>query len=313
MINSFSAFQASSALFGRAYSLAIGKPNQTAALQYGNVGKDPAPLRVKFDINKFSSGPSGRAKIEIYNLSQQSRQAIDQGQVVLLKAGYQKVFDQLFVGNIVPLGFESTRSGPDIITKIECGDGESSIIMARLDKSYPAGTSVLQILQDCAGAMHTEDSFNPQGTDSGIVFLPLNPVYNNGFVAKGPVSDTLTAILKPLGLEWSVQNGDLNVLPKTGHNGQTAIVISSATGMIGVPSGTKQLMKFTNLLNPKILPGSLIKLVSENSSLNGFYRVRNGHYEGDTHENKWQVECECLPMPNIVQNLANISLLSGVA
>lgn len=310
-INAFSNFQPRDFLFGRSYTVTIGAPNQTGALQYGTVGKSPAPIRVKFDIDKNSLGTSNKAKIELYNLSVQSRQSIKKGFIVQVKAGYQGIMDTLFVGNVLTNGIGSDRKGPDIVTSIECGDGESSIVMARLDKSYPAGVTVLQILQDCASAMHLEDSFNPQGIGSGIVFLPENPVYNKGFNAKGAVSDTLTKVLKNLGLEWSVQDGNLNVIPKTGHNGQTAIVVSSKTGMIGVPSSNDQVTKFKSLLNPKLRPAALIKLDSENTALNGFYKIRRSHFEGDSHENSWNVECECIQMPNVVQSLSNINLLSG--
>lgn len=312
MINSsFLNFQQQNQFFGRAYSLAMGAPNQVGALVYGNIGTDPAPLKIKFDIDKNSLGSSNKAKIEIYNLSQQTRQAIKKGYIVQLKAGYQSGYDIIFTGNILPNGIGSKRSNADIITTIECGDGESAIVMAALDKSYPAGITALQILRDCATAMNLENSVNPEGISSGIVFLPNNTVYNKGFVAKGPASATLDKICKPLGLEWSVQNNNLNVIPKTGHNGQTAILISKDTGMIGVPSQNDQMTKFTALLNPRIVPGSLIKLESENTLLNGFYRIRRSHFEGDTHDNKWQVETECISMPNVVQQYSNINLLQG--
>jgi hypothetical protein len=298
------------ALFGRNYSVAIGAPNQTAALLYGLIPPSlNAPLRVRFDIDKNPLGTSNKAKIEIFNMSNNSKQSIDKGYIVQLKAGYQGILNTLFIGNVLPDGIGSTRSGPDIITSLECGDGESSIATARLDKSYPAGTTALQILQDCASAMNVENNFNPDGTGSGIVFLPNNPVYNNGFSARGPVSDTLNKVLKRLGLEWSIQNGNLNVVPKTGHNGQQAVVVSVNTGMIGVPSNNGQVTKFTSLLNPSLIPGALVQLQSENTVLNGFYRIRRSHFEGDTHENKWQVDCECIKMNNVVQTFSNVNLI----
>lgn len=307
--NSFGAFQPQSFLFGRQYSVVIGAPNQTGAIQYGNVGKKPAPLRVKFDIEKNMLNVSNKAKIEIYNMSQQSRQAIKKGYLVQLKAGYKGLFQQLFVGNVLPNGIGSTRHGPEILTALECGDGESSIVMARLDKSYSSGVTVLQILKDCAGAMNLEDDFNPDGVNSGLVYLPNNPAYGKGFNAKGPVSDTLNKILRPLGLEWSVQDGNLNVIPKTAHNGNQAIIVSTATGMIGVPSSNDQCMKFSSLLNPNLRPGALVKLESDNIALNGFYKIRKSHFEGDTHENKWNVDCECVTAPNIAQTLSSMNLL----
>lgn len=314
MINSFSNFLSGNYLFNRAYELAIGAPNQTSALKYGNIdAKNPSPLRVSFEIDKFSLNTSNKAKISVYNLTQAHRQAIKRGFLITLKAGYKTVYDQLFVGNILPLGLGSERHEADIVTTFECGDGESSIILANLDKSYPAGVSKFSIVQDCAKAMHLENDTNPDGVNAGITLGVLNSgVYNTGFTVRGSVADTLSKVLTPLGLEWSIQNGAINIIPKTGHNGQTAIVVSTETGMIGVPSQDGDMMKFSSLLNPQLVPGALVNVKSKNTDVNGYYRIRKSHFEGDTHENnKWNVNCECVTMPNVVQSLVNTNLLQG--
>lgn len=312
-INNVSGLFGPGPLFGRRYSIAIGAPNQTAALQYGTESNPPSPIRIKFDVDKPSSSFS-KAKIELYNLSTQSRQAIKKGYIVLIRAGYKGIVDQVFVGNVSPYGIGAKRNGPDIVTTLECGGGESAVVMSKLDKSYGAGTTILQILQDCATALHTENAINPEGINAGLAIGIPTVVFNKGFTARGPVSDTLDKILKPQGLEWSVQNGNLNIVPKTSYNGQQAIVVSSDTGMIGVPSLNEGFVKFSHLLNPKLIPGALINLKSENTALNGFYRIRRSHFDADSHDNKWGLDCECISMPN-VQPLANTNLLSlgGIA
>ena len=73
--------------------------------------------------------------------------------------------------------------------------------------------------------------------------------------------------------------------------------------MIGVPSNNNDCTQFVSLLNPKLTPGSLVQLISENATLNGFYTLRRSHYEGDSHDSKWQVTCEGRPQGSIVQNL----------
>lgn len=290
-------------LFKRSYAVNIGQLGQTAGLQYGTIGLHPAPLRIKFDIDKNMVGSSNKSKIELYNLSQQSRQGIKKGYVIQLLAGYNGLISQLFLGNVLPNGLTSTRNGPDIVTSMECGDGESAITFSRLDKTYPAGTTLVQILSDVAVAMSLITSYNPVGVNAGIVLGIPNLVYNNGYVAHGPCNELLNVLLKPQGLEWSVQNGNLNITPIGKYNGQSAIVVSSETGMIGTPSSNDQFTQFTSLLNPRIIPGCLVQLQSENTTLNGFYTVRRCHYEGDTHDTKWQVACEAVLQPGVSQNL----------
>ena len=289
-------------LFGRAYAVSIGTPGQSSALQYGTIGNNPAPLRVRFDIDKNSIGASNKAKIELYNLAAQTRQAIKKGYVIQLQVGYNSLIDTVFIGNVI--NTKSDRNGPDIITSLECGDGESAITYSVLDKSYPAGTTLVQILQDTAKAMSLGNPTNPVGINSGIAVGIPNQVFNKGFIAHGPCKDTLDKLLIPQGLEWSIQNGNLNIIPITNYNGQNAIVVSSSTGMIGVPSKNEFFLIFEHLINPKIVPGALIQMVSENAALNGFNKIKRSHFEGDSHDQKWQISCEATSMPNITQNLA---------
>lgn len=289
-------------LFNRAYAVSLGPPNQVSALQYGTLGLNPAPLRVRFDIDKnlFGASPN-HSKIELYNLSIESRQAIKKGYLVQLQAGYNNLIGTIFTGNVFKA--TSDRKGPDIITTLECLDGGSAITYARLDKSYPAGVTNFQILTDIATAMSITANYQPVSVNAGVALGIPRVTYNTGFVATGPCKDTLDKLCKPQGLEWSIQNGNLNIIPQSAYDGNSAQVVSIGTGMIGVPSTNDYFTQFTSLLNPKIVPGSLAQLISENASLNGYYKVRRSHYEGDSHDNKWQVACEATPQAGIVQNL----------
>lgn len=298
-------------LFNRTYSIAIGAPNQTAAIQYANFsipGKNntvipPSPLRIKFDIEKNLVGTPNNAKFELFNMSVNSRQGIKKGYIILLQAGYNGLIQTLFTGNVVPLGLKTERHGADTITKIECGDGESAIVMTNLDQSYPPGTDLFQVLQDISDEMGVDTNVDPDGTGVGIVVGIPNYTYGRGLTISGPVNRSLDKLLKPRGLRWSVQNGNLTIMPATGYDGKSAIVVSALTGMIGTPSNNDQYMEFASLLNPNIVPGALVQMISENTALNGFYKVMTAHYEGDTHDNQWQVKTQCIAMPNIIQKL----------
>ena len=297
-------------LFKRAYAVALGPPNQTTALQYGtivqssNVGPTlpPSPLKIRFEIDKNMYGTSpNHSKVELFNLATQTRQNIKKGYLVQLQAGYNNLIGTIFTGNVFIS--KSDRNGPDIITSLECLDGGSTIVYARLDKSYGAGTTLVQILNDVAQAMSVATSYNPVGVNAGVAVGIPNIVFNNGFHAIGPCKDTLTKLLKRTGLEWTVQDGNLNIIPKTNYDGNTAIVVSSQTGMIGVPSQNEYFTQFTALLNPQLVPGALVQLISENEALNGFYKIRRSKFEGDSYDNKWQVSCEATIQSGIVQSL----------
>lgn len=292
-------------LFNRAYALNLGPPGQTRALQYGTIaqyGGSPAPLRVAFEIEKTMTGSSANhSKIEIYGLSQQSRMNIKKGYLVQLYAGYNNLVGLLFTGNVF-VAKSTRKAGSSLVTCLECLDGGSAISYSRLDKSYPAGVTLIQILQDVAEAMSIPTVASPVGVNAGISYAIPNPVLNNGFVAHGACSATLNKLLRPQGLEWNVQDGNLNIIPIKSYDGTPAQLLNISSGLIGTPSQNEYYTQFTSLLNPKIVPGCLVKLESENTALNGFYKVRNCKYEGDSYENKWQVTCEATLMSNVVQS-----------
>src|SRR5271166_3515083 len=113
MINAGFVFSPSAQyLFKRSYSVQIGPPNQTTALQYGTIGTPPSPLRIRFEIEKnlFGTSPN-HSKIDIFNLSIQTRQAIKKGYLIQLKAGYNGLIGTIFTGNV--FNTKSDREGPD--------------------------------------------------------------------------------------------------------------------------------------------------------------------------------------------------------
>jgi len=289
-------------LFNRSYILDLGAPKKTASMRYTNIdsgnGKNSA-LRIAFEIEKNTLGSSSNhSKIAIYNLSTESRQKIVKGWSLQLQAGYDGAVGTIFVGNV--FNVKSERKGADIITVLECLDGGSAISYGTFDKSYGKGTPLYQILQDVAKAMSLTSDTNPSGVNAGVVIGLPDFKIGYSFTAIGACKDTLDKLLKPLGLGWSVQNGALTILPQTSHSGQ-AILMSSTSGMIGVPSFNNDLLSFKSLLNPKVIPNALIKMVSENVALNGFYKINLAKYEGDTHENKWNINCEAFKVGNISQ------------
>jgi hypothetical protein len=269
-------------LFNRVWSVTLSPPGQAAASEY-------TQLRTQFDIEKGSLGTSTKSKIVLYGLSAASRQKIVKGWNVRLIAGYKGFSDTIFSGNILPNGIAVKRDGPEIMTTIESGDGESAIVLGTFDKSYPAPAMLSVIISDIVTELVTKE-----GLSRGVVAGIPNVIFQNGFTAHGAVKDMLDKLCKTNGLQWFVHNGAISVFPVTSSNGTPTIQVNSSTGMIGVPSSDGGFMHFVSLLNPGLVPGVPIQMTSsENPSLNGFYQVLRSHFEGDSWDSKWQVSCEC--------------------
>lgn len=280
-------------LYFRQWSIALSRPGQPAASVY-------TQLRIQFEIEKLALGTSSKAKISIYNLSQQSRGQIGKGWNVLLKAGYTSNVNlpTIFLGVVGYNGAYSKRDGADIITTFECNDGGPSLIFGKLDKSYSAGTSAAQVLQDLVSA-----------TALGVGVVTGIPAFNfsKGFTVHGSISESLTKLCSKLGLAWSINGGNVNIIPIKGYNGLIAEQLSVDTGMIGVPSVDNGLLKATSLLNPRVFPGGLVNLTAENQELNGVYKVNKVKIEGDSHDDKWQQEIEAIKFPNASATTPNSS------
>lgn len=297
-------------LYNRSYSITVGTQlNSSTAKQYANFSRTidgtvvPAsPIKVTFDIEKTNIGSPNKAKFEIYNVSSQTRNSIAQGVAVQFQAGYKGLVQTVFVGNVHPKGVKSERKGADIVTSFECGDGESAITTSVLNKAYAPGTTLAQILTDIGTAMSVTTSESPDGVTAGVSLGIPNVVYGKGISIHGACKDSLNKLLTPLNLSWSVQNFALTIIPKGSYNGASAIVVSKYTGLINTPS-MDQFLHFDSLLNPSLVPNAIVKLESDNTALNGFYKINKAHYVGDTHDNKWQVSCECVKMLNVTQNL----------
>lgn len=277
-------------LFDRFCALTIGLPGQPGRTYQG--------MRVFFDIEKTGESTSNKAKIDIYNLSALSRlqyQKADPSNLkstyqIQLVAGYQSIKRAIYIGDIRTA--KNARKSSDIITTFECGTAEKQLLLAKFDKSYPPGTKYVSIVQDLAIALQV---------DIGPVVGIQNQVYNGSFVASGSVKSSLDILLFKQGLQWSIQDGMLQIFPKNAHNGQSAVVVSNLatpglTGLIGVPSQSQGITQFVSLLNPNIYPGRPVQIFSENIAGN-FFRVTKAHIEGDTHDNaKWNMNCEALPI-----------------
>lgn len=292
---------ADTALFNRSYGLALAAATGAQAAQYSNIGRDATALRIAFSVQKNVKSSPNKASFSIYNMSAASRGNIAKGALVTFSAGYGALVGNLFLGVVQKASTE--KSGSDIITKLECGDGEPALSKVTVALNFPPQTTTLTtILQSCAQAMSLTTPANPLGMNAGVALgLPVVE-FPRGFVAKGKVRDVMDELCKNHGLEWSIQNGALDIIPRGAHAGNEAIVLTASTGLIGIPSRNEQALTFSALLNPMIAPNRLVVVqVRDDTRISGFYKVSSAKYEGDSHDSKWQVDCEGVALPDAAQ------------
>jgi hypothetical protein len=299
-------------LFNRVASLVIGKE--------GGKGKELAGLRFSFSIQKGSTKTPNQSTVKVWNAAPETRALIEViGNVLILKAGYSEDTGAttIFTGNVTRT--LTVREGPDWITELELQDGFVEFRDAKVSLSFGKGATVLQVVT----------------TISKKFGLPVRPLpadvaqkqYPAGFAFVGRVRDAMDKACENGGLEWSIQNREIQIIKKGGVFRQKAYVLSPDTGLIGSPMQESKTMtekaaakegitasqpgvrkttkrdkdgevqevlqvlgyKVKSLLQPLIEPGGYVQVKSK--GIEGeFFRIEELTHTGDTHGNEWHSE-----------------------
>lgn len=234
----------------------------------GSIGKEWQDLRIGFSVNKTSSSEPNKAEVYIYNLSDDSVGFINQkNNIIQVFAGYKEIGEErIFIGDIDTVFTQS--SSADRITKIEAGDGENAFIAARVNKNYNSAVGLNEILKYLADTLGL-----------GVVSTTENIQLPHGISLFGTTRQALDHVSKSLGLEWSIQNNLLTVNVAGEGDGQSTVLLSPSSGLIGSPSRSVDSVKLTCLLNTRISPRTTISVDADDFS--GEYRVDKCRHFGD--------------------------------
>jgi hypothetical protein len=270
-------------LFNRQVELEIGRA--------GAEGRKFSELRIDFEVEKSRESNANTGKITVYNLSKPSRDVISiEGAKYILKAGYfgfgeTPLIEEVSSGDVVSV--DTIRSGPDLVTTIKIGEGIKALGEKTLDKSYEQGTSVKTVVDEMAKELGVVKS-----TIEGV----KDAVFNSGYSATGKIKDRLDELTAKEGLEWNIQNNELQILPKNGSTKEEAIFLSKDTGLLKAYKGKsevngvkdlKDIVFFEALLNPRIKIGQKIQVVSEINGIDQVVIVRKIKYQGSNREGKF--------------------------
>jgi hypothetical protein len=264
------------------FGLEGAKGQSYASRIYSQDPADPgAPgFRIGFKVEKDSSATVNKAEIRIYNLTSNSRGLAENPKnVVELFAGYGKEPKLIFRGN--PSRVISSVGGPDSVTTFEVGDGLKSFQNSRVDVSFKQGTPVADVFQTLTNAMGLA-----RGEQKDIP----QKAFPGGLSLSGPVRDHMNYLTGKLDLEWSIQNGAVQILPKGKSTSQAAFLLSSETGLIGSPNKKDKGLEVVSLLQPEINPGRIVEIKSK--FVNGQFRVEKVSHEGDTADTAWFTRIE---------------------
>ncbi len=268
---------------------------------------DVTGLDITFDVTRTLKKTDNTAEIDIFNLRADHRKQIEDQPFprVILEAGYKRSptdpdksapMSVIFNGLLRDTNSRREPTG-DWITTISSRDGRAQRKkgerQGRIARSFPPGTSITKVVQECARAMGV--GVGNLASLRSVEFPRAGAIYSCGTVLSGDAANELDGILRSAGLEYSIQNGVLQILSRAQALNNLAVVLTPETGLLGSPSiSSSGVASGECLLIPDLFPGRKIEIRS--ASVLGFFVMTHCKYRGDTRDNDWTIGFEAKPI-----------------
>ncbi|WP_027188683.1 phage protein [Desulfovibrio cuneatus] len=283
-------------------------------------GLELGEMRITFSITKTDTETPNKANITVYNLAEGTSNRIQQefGRVVL-SAGYKGNCTTIFDGTISKVQ-RGRENGTDTFTAITAADGDKAYNWAVVNSTLAAGSTPADRVKLCA------QYFAEKGVNTGYLpeFDPTSLPRGKVFFASA--KKVLRDEAVNTRCSWSVQDGALTMVPKTGYLPEEAVVLTHETGLVGAPTWTNEGLNVNCLLNPRLRVNGRIKLdnrsvqgaktevkegakteVKESAkrpptiSADGLYRILKVTFVGDTRGNDWFAKLVCVALDGTSQ------------
>ena len=257
-------------LFGRQYKLTVGNESESIEIKH---------LRISFESIKTISSEPNPAKVDIYNLAQQTIDRITSGEFkyCTFEAGYEEL-GLIFMGDIRKAIVK--KDGVDLILSLEVYDGFNAINLSSVSTTLKAGSTDKDIVDGLIEDMKLD-------INSALVDVENERKLTRAKVINGNAKKYLHQIGANQNADWSVLDGQFFLLGKNKVTNGDGYLINERTGMIGTPQKSDNGIELVTLLQPEILVGSLIRVESVVNQYNGDFKVTDIKLSGDTHSEKW--------------------------
>ena len=304
--------------------------------------------KVEFQTILSIGQTPNHCSVRIYNLSDATANRVKEGEFSLIKiiAGYENTQGVVFFGSI-----KYTRSGrldsANTYLDILGSDGDLWYNWAYLNGTIENYTVEESIDQAFKGAKFAAPTYNIGAARNSIITkltksnnyleklnLPKG-IAPRGKVLYGSARDYFRRMGQNYSFNWSIQQGEISLLPFAASVSGETVVITAQTGLIGFPRVEIDGIHFKTLLNTGLFPGTLIQL--NNASITGFlgspniavgfeqqaigarlaedgkYKCLLATHHGDTRGNNWYSDVICYDW-NDVPKVRNANLqIQGAA
>jgi hypothetical protein len=256
-------------------------------------------LRVGFTVTKDLSKNPNTAELAIYNLSRASRARMESGRnlPVVIEAGYQETGLFVIYAGAMRAAFNRPEKDGSWATILRAGDGDKARRGKKRTTSARPGVSIDRVVKDVFGELQVGAGNLWQALKDG---KSVGDVFNMGFAGVSSASEQFDKLMESQGLEWSVQDGEMLVLPHGAALATEATVLSSETGLEGSPEvDAKGVIHARCRIVPGLGPGYPVQFTREHAArrenlldleLSAIHRVTKTRYVGDTHGTDWNAD-----------------------
>jgi hypothetical protein len=216
------------------------------------------PPAISFDVKHSSEASPNEARITIYNMHADTQaKVLQEGKRIELHAGYWPANGERYVGIIFKGQIRKTTTwvegGTEVVTAIECGDGDDGFAHSRVRKRTKGRQTHRQTGDDIVAAFHQH------GITPGRIEIP-------DYTEKRPrtidraARNELNDIARQHDLRWSIQDGVLNVTSRDHALNDRPVILSPDTGLLDSPKRSEHGVDVKTLMLPDLRPGQTFRL-----------------------------------------------------
>lgn len=246
-------------------------------------------LRVTFDITKGVKDEPNSSEIRIYNVSKETRAFVEEGHKIRLSAGYQDLFDLIFTGDVRRSTYQFEP--PSGFLLIESGDGHLAmrkVVSATLAKGATPQQVLAELEKQALGGVG-------KGFKAALTGLKER---KQGETIVDTFQNAAREFLSADGFDFSIQDGQFQIVKRGEATRESAYVLSAKTGMIASPQLLeKGKIRVSTLLLPGLRPGRKLRVKSRvfDKGERDFV-IQKVQYVGDTEGNSWGATMEARPL-----------------
>lgn len=248
-------------------------------------------FRVTFNAKLTAKSSKNELRAELYNLRPNDQALFIKGATIVIEAGYRDLIGEIFKGQI--LHGETTRNAADLLTAVDATDGQAASSTSSAALSFKPGTSAGAQLQALLSAAGGDKGFKATIKEK----LAAAP---RGRSAFGLVTDELTNLLKPNGLEWSYQGDVLQVTEAGKPTSEPAILLGIKSGLVSARRLEGGRVKLLARIQPGLIPRRALELdvsgLDGTDAQSGRYVIDQVTFTGDTHGAAWTADVEASPV-----------------